>query len=138
MLVTLIVLASQSDEIVRDGYGVPLVRASTVERAYFQFGRAVAQDRLWQMEMSRRLTRGRLAEVFGPSRLASDKAVIAKGYTDDELEAQFSALPKAVRVAFAQYAAGVNEVIQDRTSDGTLPPGYNSNGFSPEPWTTLD
>ena len=138
LLVTLIVLASQSDEIVRDGYGVPLVRASTVDRAYFQFGRAVAQDRLWQMEMSRRLTRGRLAEIFGPSRLASDKAVIAKGYTDDELEAQFSALPKTVRNAFSQYAAGVNAVIQDRTSDGTLPPGYSSNGFSPEPWTTLD
>jgi acyl-homoserine lactone acylase PvdQ len=51
--------------ITRDGYGVPSVRAGSERDAWFGAGYAVAQDRLVELELFRRATRGRLAEVLG-------------------------------------------------------------------------
>ena len=78
----------QSEPIQRDDYGVPHIKAASMDEAFFHAGYAVAQDRLWQMENSRRVARGRMAEVFGPSFVASDREVLAFAYTDDELRAQ--------------------------------------------------
>ena len=54
-------------EIVRDRHGVPHVLAASEEDALFALGYVHAQDRLWQMEMNRRIGAGRLAEVLGPA-----------------------------------------------------------------------
>lgn len=122
----------------RDSYGVPMVRAASAVEAFKLDGQACSQDRLWQLEMSRRQCRGRLAEVLGPSAERSDRQVLARAYTDAELQAQFDALPADVRAAFAAYAEGVNADIAERKAGGTLPAGYKDNGFEPEPWTVLD
>ena len=53
--------------IVRDGYGVPSVHASTQRLAWWGLGYAVAQDRLFQLETFRRQAEGRLAEILGPA-----------------------------------------------------------------------
>ena len=53
-------------EIRRDGYGMPHVPASTPFGLFYGYGYVVAQDRLFQMEMARRSTQGRVAEVLGP------------------------------------------------------------------------
>ena len=81
--------AHQKPAISRDEYGVPHIQASTVSDAFFQAGYAVAQDRLWQMESSRRLARGRLSEVFGKALVNSDREILSTGYTDEELQQQF-------------------------------------------------
>ncbi len=133
-----VLLAPPPATVERDAFGVPLIQAPTASDCYYGFGQAVAEDRLWQMEMSRRIARGRLAEVMGPSGLASDRDILSKAYTDRELKAQFDALPDAVREGFSRYADGVNAVIARRKADGTLPPGYREMGFQPEPWTPLD
>src|SRR5947209_19191657 len=78
----------QPPQITRDAYGVPHIVGKDVSDACFQAGYAVAQDRLWQMETSRRLARGRMAEVFGEQFVKSDKEVIAIAYTDTELDQQ--------------------------------------------------
>src|SRR6266545_5800163 len=52
-------------EIVRDRWGVPHISAREPLDAFFGQGFCHAQDRLWQMELTRRLASGRLAEVFG-------------------------------------------------------------------------
>ena len=52
-------------EIVRDTDGVPHIFASTDADAYFALGYVHAQDRLWQLEMNRRIGSGRLSVVVG-------------------------------------------------------------------------
>ena len=57
----------------RDDDGVPHVYARTTFDLFRGYGYAVAQDRLFQMEMSRRSTQGTVAEVLGPDFLEFDK-----------------------------------------------------------------
>ena len=138
VLLVSLVLALQPAPIQRDSYGVPLVTAATEQEAFYHFGRAVAEDRLWQMEMSRRLARGRLAEALGATGLPSDRSVAKTGYTDEEVQRQVDAMPARVRTLFTEYARGVTDTMAARKTAGTLPPGYATNGFEPEPWTPLD
>ena len=51
--------------VIFDFYGVPHIYAANEEDAYFALGYVHAQDRLFQMEMIRRVASGRLSEVFG-------------------------------------------------------------------------
>ncbi|HRF61176.1 MAG TPA: penicillin acylase family protein [Fimbriimonadaceae bacterium] len=139
LLVACLVFAQpQGGTLSRDVYGVPRIEAPDLSSAFRLAGRAVAEDRLWQMEMSRRISRGRLAEVQGPSGVASDREALLTGYTADELDAQVQALPAEVRDAWGAYADGVNEVIRARQTAKALPEGYARMGFEPEPWSTTD
>lgn len=132
MFPSLMLLAAAG--ITRDDYGVPHIQASTWAEGFELAGYAVAQDRMWQMENSRRLSRGRLSEVFGKSFEASDRDVLRSAYTDEELQIQVDKLPAKVREAFEAYARGVNKFI----GEGKLPEEYAKNGFKPEPWTPID
>jgi penicillin amidase len=141
MLAWLLALSIQQapiPTITRDDYGVPIIREQFWGDAFYDAGYATAQDRMWQMEMSRRLARGQLAEVFGHSMAASDKEVLASGYNDAELEAQFNALSPKIQAAFESYASGVNTYIHEATAKHLLPPGYEKNGFEPRYWTVND
>jgi penicillin amidase len=131
-----ILLASQSppNDFSRDDYGVPHISCPSRDAAWRAAGFAVAQDRLWQMEMSRRTVRGRIAEVIGSNGVASDREVLKTAYTDEELQAQFDALSPTIRSSFTDYAQGVNDFI----ALGNLPPEYAKAGLTPEPWTVLD
>jgi len=48
----------------RDGCGIPHIFADTNHGLFVGYGYAVAQDRLWQLELNRRGARGRLSEIF--------------------------------------------------------------------------
>ncbi|HJP83645.1 MAG TPA: penicillin acylase family protein, partial [Fimbriimonadaceae bacterium] len=123
----------------RDEYGVPHIKASTIEQAFFEAGYAVAQDRLWQMENSRRVARGRMAEAFGPNFAASDREVLAQAYTDQELDEQIArGLDARSQTILREYVRGVNAWIGEATAKNLLPPGYSQNGLKPEPWTERD
>jgi penicillin amidase len=137
-LIVAALFAAPSISITRDSYGVPYVKAATWAEAFQAMGRVAAEDRLWQMEMSRRVSRGRLAEVVGSSAVASDKEVLKFAYTDDELNGMITKLAPRVQEAYTAYAVGVNETIEARRTAGTLPKGYADNGFAPEPWTPID
>lgn len=130
--------AAPSISVTRDDYGVAYVKAATRAEAFRAMGRVAAEDRLWQMEMSRRISRGTLAEAIGSAGVASDKEVLRFAYTDAELERMIGELAPEVQKSYAAYAEGVNETIASRTQAGTLPPGYASNGFAPAPWTPID
>lgn len=128
-------LALQSGDLVtRDEYGVPHIKAPTAEQAWHEAGYETARDRMWQMEQSRRLARGRMAEVFGSRFAASDTDILKTGYTDEELQQQFDALSPKAKAAIESYARGVT----DFEKAGPLPAGYAENGFQPEPWTPID
>src|SRR5689334_559136 len=79
-------------DIVRDGYGVPHVFATSERALYYGNGYAVAQDRLAQMEKYRRTARGEMAELVGPGALAADRETRTNGYSEAEREAQFTRL----------------------------------------------
>ncbi|WP_340613269.1 penicillin acylase family protein [Xenorhabdus thailandensis] len=57
----------------RDRYGIPAIHAATDEDAFFALGYVHAQDRLWQMEINRRLASGRLSEIIGEKAIGLDK-----------------------------------------------------------------
>src|SRR5688500_19270963 len=78
--------------VVRDEYGVPHVYAEDLGALFFGFGRAVAQDRLYQLEITRRTAWGRVAEVLGAdfAKLDGDQRRI--GYTREQVRAQMAAL----------------------------------------------
>jgi penicillin amidase len=123
-------------EIPRDAYGVPHVRAASAEEAFFLAGYAVAEDRIWQMEMSRRVARGRMAEVTGARDAAADAEVRQLGYREEELRAQLDKLSPFARMGFREYARGVNAYLSDHKSD--LPPEFAQAGVTPEPWAETD
>ena len=52
----------------RDSWGVPHIRANSLEDLAEAQGYVMAQDRLWQMDLVRRVARGQLSEVLGPKR----------------------------------------------------------------------
>src|SRR6476659_9733090 len=62
-------------QVVRDTWGVPHITAQSTDDLFFAQGYVMAQDRLWQMEVWRRSSEGRLAEIAGPSAVARDRAV---------------------------------------------------------------
>lgn len=134
MLLPLLLCATGLQGLTRDSYGVPHIKASSWGDAFELAGYAVAQDRLWQMENSRRLARGKMAEVFGSSMAASDRDVHRVAYTDEELQEQIRKMSARAQEAFEKYAAGINRFI----GEGKLPAGYAENGFKPDPWTVLD
>jgi len=64
----------------RDRWGVPRVRASSVEDLAEAQGYVMAQDRLWQMDLLRRVARGQLSEILGPKTLVIDKEFRTNGF----------------------------------------------------------
>jgi acyl-homoserine lactone acylase PvdQ len=57
----------------RDGRGIPYIEAKNEADLYFAQGYVTAQDRLWQMDLYRRVARGETAEIFGRTILEEDK-----------------------------------------------------------------
>ena len=128
--------------IYRDSYGVPHIFADTNRGLFVGYGYAVAQDRLWQMENTRRGSQGRLAEVFGSSSLAGDRTARTLGYTDAELDAQFALLSAGDQEIFTAYVDGVNRYITDVvTPDPStkLPFEFTNLGLGVPPlWSVRD
>lgn len=122
----------------RDAFGVPHIRAAADAEAWFLAGEAVAQDRLWQMEMSRRVAEGRMAEVFGAKYVAADEETLKSAYTQAELRKQFDSLAPKARMAISEYTRGVNARIDNLKKSGRLPDGYAANHFAPRPWDVTD
>ena len=54
-------------EIITDRYGVPHIYAQNEDDLFFAQGYVHAYERLWQMELNRRISSGRLSEIFGTS-----------------------------------------------------------------------
>ena len=122
-------------EVVRDRHGVPHLLARNEEDALFALGYVHAQDRLWQMEMNRRIGAGRLAEVLGAPALGTDRLLRMLGLYR-RAEATLAHLSPGARHRLDAYVNGVNAWMESRT--GPLPPEFLVLGFEPEPWTAAD
>lgn len=91
----------------RDRWGMPLISARTSDDVWFGQGFCHGQDRLWQLDLYRRLASGRLAEIAGAEGLASDRFVRTLGLRRAAL-AEEAALGERLGPALAAYSAGVN------------------------------
>ena len=65
-----------------DDYGIPHIYAQNQSDAMTVLGYVHAQDRLWQMELMRRIAPGRLSEIFGEKMLENDKFFASLGIDD--------------------------------------------------------
>ena len=122
-------------EVVRDRHGIPHVLARNEEDALFALGYVHAQDRLWQMEMNRRIGAGRLAEVLGAPALDTDRLLRMLGL-HRRAKATLAHLSPGTRGRIDAYVNGVNAWMTTRS--GPLPPEFLILGFEPEPWTAAD
>jgi len=149
LVVTLVLLLSacasnppenlQQVRIVRDNYGVPHIYANDVYGLYFGYGHSVAQDRLFQMEMTRRSTQGKVAEVLGAGYLDYDKGT-RKLFDPASIRRQLDALADKDKAVFAGFAAGMNAWLTEiRSNPGELmPKQFIDNDFEPDDWTAYD
>jgi penicillin amidase len=124
--------------VVRDPFGVPHVEAASLPDAYLALGFAHAQDRLWQMELSRRSARGRLAELFGERALEQDRLARTLGFAESaRIEA--TKLSRETRAALDAYSAGVNAWLAEIAANReTRPFELRWLAIDPEPWTPQD
>ena len=121
-------------EVLRDRHGIPHIYASSLEDAHFALGFIHAQDRLWQMEMNRRIGSGRLAEILGPAALDTDRLMRTLGLRR-AAEANLKHYDADTRRLLDAYAAGVNAFLAERP---VLPPEFWLLWSAPEPWSALD
>jgi len=125
--------AQESIDLVRDKWGVPHVFATSDAGAMFGFGRAVAEDRLFQMYLGLRVMQGRLAETIGNGRrtaLESDRKMRTFGWWR---HAQVVAknMGGATRALLDAYCRGVNSW----RASHELPAMFARYELDPEPWT---
>ncbi|HEY4542482.1 MAG TPA: penicillin acylase family protein, partial [Noviherbaspirillum sp.] len=94
------------------------------------------QDRLWQLELNRRIPAGRLAEVLGPKAVDTDRFLRTLGVRRNA-EQILTRLAPETRRALDAYARGVNAYLAQRS--GPLPPEFILTGApAPEPWEPAD
>lgn len=122
-------------QVLYDEHGVPHIEAENNHDAYFALGYVHAQDRLWQMELMRRIAPGRLSEILGEATIETDKLFKAMGLEEyheqslkhlEENEAYY-------QMAIA-YLAGVNEFIEK----GNTPIEFDLIGIKKENYTIKD
>jgi len=123
----------------RDAYGVPSIHADDTYSLFFGYGYALAEDRLFQIESTRRSSQGRAAEVFGAAYLEKDRDVLTN-YDPEALRPQLAAIKGEHRLALDGMTAGINERIREVLADPEhlMPKQFNDFGFRPEQWTDLD
>jgi penicillin amidase len=124
-------------EIVRDRWGIPHISARDPLDAYFGQGFCHAQDRLWEMELTRRLASGRLAEVFGKDALDVDRFQRRLGLYRAARQ-EWETADASLRDVLRAYAAGVNACLDGLLAAGKLPVEFVLARFAPEPWEPLD
>jgi len=121
--------------VVRDKLGVPHIRAASYDDLFFAQGFITAQDRLWQMDISRRYAAGNLAELLGPGLLRHDRQ---QRYLQIRAacEKAVSTLDPQQHHALDVYAQGVNAFIEH--SRKNLPLEFKILHYSPAPWRVED
>ncbi len=122
-------------EVLRDRWGVPHIYASTRADLFFAQGYIHAQDRLFQMEVQRRLGAGRLAEIAGEAGLESDRLFRRVGLWRAAVR-DSQELRGEAREAVAAYCQGVNAFIEKHRK--RLPLEFGFLRFRPEPWAPAD
>src|SRR6516225_9174065 len=126
---------SQPVTVTRDGLGIPTITATNLDDLFFAQGYVTAQERLWQMDMTRRFASGDLAMVLGPSFVSVDREQRILGLRQ-VAEKTAVRMDPAQREQFQAYANGVNAYIVEHSK--TLPMEFRFLTYAPHVWTVED
>lgn len=118
-----------------DDIGVPHINAQNQKDAYVALGYVHAQDRLWQMELIRRIAAGRLSEIFGKDLLRVDRFFIGLGIEEaaNKTIANLDRTNEAY-ILTQSYLDGINQFIED----GKTPLEFTLAGVEKEKYTLND
>jgi penicillin G amidase len=118
-------------EVFRDEYGTPHIYAQNDNDLYRAVGYVMAEDRLWQMDMLRRVTLGRLSEVLGEGYVKADLLMRSFQYTEKSNDILTGLSPEIVD-GLEAFCDGVNQYIEDLGQE--LPLEFTLLGYAPEKW----
>ncbi|MBS9774621.1 MAG: penicillin acylase family protein [Tenacibaculum sp.] len=118
-----------------DDNGVPHITAKNKKDAYTAFGYVHAQDRLWQMELMRRISAGRLSEIFGKDLVRVDKFMSGLGIEEEAFKiiANIDKNSESYKLTQA-YLNGINQFIEN----GATPIEFHLLGVEKEKYTIND
>ncbi len=122
-------------EVLRDRWGVPHIYARSTEDVVFGQGFVQAQDRLWQLELNRRVGHGRLAEIFGELAFDTDRLLRTIGL-GRAAHLNLSRADDESHMLLDAYSRGVNAYIEQNRK--RLPLEFTLLRLDPEPWQPID
>ncbi len=120
-----------------DEHGVPHIRASNDHDLYIAQGYMQAQNRMFQMELSRRQASGMLSEVVGEAVVDQDKYFRTLGLRR-AAERSYAIYTDESKQVLQWFADGVNAYIQEATDANALPVEFLLLGSEPAEWTPID
>ena len=121
--------------VIRDEWGIPHITATNTRDLFFAQGFVQAQDRLFQMDLWRRASLGRLSEVLGANFVLRDAMTRRMQYRGDAATDWRAHGPDAATIAGA-FVDGVNAWIEH--SRGQWPDEFRLAGWEPERWQPDD
>src|SRR3990172_7520528 len=124
-----------SVEVIRDRWGVPHIYGQSIEDVLFAQGFVHAQDRMWQMDFSRRAGQGRVSEIVGAIGLDIDRFARTVGLAR-AAQAEIDATDPESLSLLDAYIAGVNASL--RVARGRRAVEHRLLRVRVEPWTRLD
>jgi len=122
-------------KILTDTWGVPHIYADTEKDLFFACGYIHANERMWQMDLTRRTGYGRLSELFGEALLERDIYVRVMGLKEAALK-DYEQLPPEVKDMLTAYSQGINAWLNSRK--WKWPPEFSVLRYRPEPWSPID
>lgn len=123
--------------VLRDDIGVPHIEAQSDADLYRAQGYVVAQDRLFQMDLSRRQASGRLAEAVGAAAIDTDKFFRTFSLRN-AAEKSWEGYDEESKQVLEWFAEGVNAFIGEAKENDTLSYEFSLLGYEPEEWTPVD
>ncbi len=123
-------------EVIRDTNGIPHIEGGDARSTYFALGYVMAQDRLFQMELQRRVGKGELSELFGDALLDSDKflkTLLLKKTAEEYVSEKSHVYPQAWE-QLDYFLAGANAFVEE----GNLPIEFLILNVKPKPFTRVD
>jgi penicillin amidase len=131
--------------VIRDKSGIANIYADSPHDLFLAQGYVHAQERMWQMEVWRHISAGRLSELFGSSTLETDRFVRTLDWRGSA-ERDLKALSPAAHAALDAYSDGVNAWLDVHRGSLSLPFVVSAmrsgkggiGGYDPERWTPID
>ncbi|HEX3473200.1 MAG TPA: penicillin acylase family protein [Silvibacterium sp.] len=121
--------------VTRDRHGIPHIQAASLDDLFEAQGYVTAQDRLWQMDMARRMAAGEGAEILGSNLIEHDRVQRVLGIRTNA-ERLTITLSDRDRRYYEDYARGVNAFIDQHQQN--LSPEFRLLRYKPKPWQPVD
>ena len=121
----------QPVKVYRDSFAISHIYAKNEHDLYMVTGYILAQDRMWQMDLLRRVTLGRLSEIFGDGFIETDLLLRSLCFKEKS-ESLLAEGDSNIVSALNAFSEGVNRYIEDYK--GNYPLEFSLLGYEPEPW----